>query len=436
VVALLVTCLTAGPAAGPAVAEPLPLPQPLADDAQSTELCGAVGSRPDRCLVSFVPGPVRNDEVVLVALDGAGRPAVVELEQRLTITGEGDYAVRERGPARMVTPLEDLEPPVAKFGAVVWQGFSPGERELAARLLLDPLLEAQRLPLSVTVSFTPAGGGAARPLEPGGRVPAAGTVTVTFTNTTTQPAELPTAADAPAGAVATLLDALLGRAIKDRQRLEAHLGPVAHDTPGSVPTGTRLPAGGSGLPAQVDVRGPARVSDAQSVALNLVASLTADGTAVTPVGPGATAVPGGARLLGTLPGGQQAQLSVEVAGPAVLALGATAVPAFDPRPLTPPGGAASWRAWAAADPDQAARRAALDLLVATAAAGARASSFSPYLGADLPGTGSTVFRVSFATPEALPQVEQPLRARRGPIAVTAVALLLLLGHGALLWRRS
>lgn len=66
--------------------------------------------------------------------------------------GEGDYQVRERGPARSARSLSDLDPPITKFGAVVWQGFSPGSRELAARLVLDPLLEAPRLPLGVTTT--------------------------------------------------------------------------------------------------------------------------------------------------------------------------------------------------------------------------------------------------------------------------------------------
>jgi hypothetical protein len=83
-----------------------------------------------------------------------------------------------------------------------------------------------------------------------------------------------------------------------------------------------------------------------------------------------------------------------------------------------------------------ARQAALDLLVQTAAIGARATSYSPYLGADLPGTGTTVFRFAFAAPEQVEQAVQALTPRPGAIALSAAALLLLAGNGVLLWRRS
>lgn len=420
--------MLAWPAA--ATAAPLPLPPPLTADAQGTELCGAVGSRPDRCLQSFVPGPVRNDEIVRVRLDGAGKPAVVELEQRLLLTGEGDYAIRERGPARQARTLGELDPPVTKFGAVVWQGFSPGERELAALLTLDAGLEEVRLPFAVTTTFTPTGG-TPRPLGAGGTVTGPGTVRVVVTNSTTQPAELPAGTDASAAVLAPLLDALRVRAALDRQALGAPSPP-----PGAPAPGTRLPAAGAGLPATVEVATAGRVRGEQSVPLNLALSLTGEGSALTPTSPGAAVVPGGAQLVGTLPGGQQVALTATVAGPARVVLTGTAVPALDPRSLVAPVPSGTWADWERTRPDAGARRAALDLLVSSAAAGARAASYSPYLGADLPGTGTTVFELSFAEPEALPEVAERLSLRKGPLAVTGVALLLLLVHGGLLWRRS
>ena len=206
----------------PAAADTLQLPTPAA--AQDLDLLGQVGARPDRVLVSVVPGPVRNDEVVLAGLDGAGTLQRVLLEQRLLLTGKGDYQVRERGPARAAEALGDEPAPVTKFGAVVWQGFSPGERELAARLTLDPVLEAARLPLAVAVTFTGADG-VPSALGAGGAVPGPGTVSVQLTNQTAQPATLPTAADVDAAAVAAALDAVLAAA--------------------RAPAGPRLPAAAS-----------------------------------------------------------------------------------------------------------------------------------------------------------------------------------------------
>src|SRR3954454_990459 len=187
-VAMFVTLALLVP--GTAFAADLVLPSPQAARAQEvTALCAAAGGLPDRCRPSKVPGDVRNDETVLVGMDGGGRPATVRLDQKLLLEGTGDYAIRERGPARAAEPLiAGDDPPNTKFGAVVWQGFTPGDRLLGARLALDAGVEGARLAVAGAVSFTPADGGAARPLEPGGRVPGAGTVTLRLQNATTQPA--------------------------------------------------------------------------------------------------------------------------------------------------------------------------------------------------------------------------------------------------------
>src|SRR4051794_28388156 len=82
-----------------ALAEDVALPSPQAARAQQvTALCAAAGGLPDRCRPSVVPGDVRNDEAILVGLDGSGTPAKVLLDQNLTLQGVGDYAIRERGP--------------------------------------------------------------------------------------------------------------------------------------------------------------------------------------------------------------------------------------------------------------------------------------------------------------------------------------------------
>jgi hypothetical protein len=395
-------------AAGPAAA--LELPSPEDQRAQDLTLLQEVGARADRVLVSVVPGPVVNDEVVLVRLDGSGEPQQVQVEQRLVLTGTGDYQVRERGPARASESLGDEPAPVTKFGAVVWQGFSPGSRELAARLTLDPVLEAARLPMRVTASYDGA------PLGPGGAVPGAGSVVLRLTNATEQPATLPTARDAPAAELATALDAALAAA--------------------RGPAGPRLPAAGAQLPAQVGAIGAGRVQTTTGVPLRVTGSIRVQGAAASVTGPATTSLPDGGAVAGTLPPGASAELVVAVDGPATLELALEVVPALDPRVLAPPGGAASWAQWAEAGPDADARRVALDLLVQTAATGARATSYSPYLGADLPGTGTTSFRYGFAPVAATEAQAAPLEPRPGAIALAGVALLLLAGNGVLFWRSS
>lgn len=416
VACVTVAVLTALPAA--ALAESITLPTPEAARVAQSNLILAVGGRPDRLLRSDVPGRVVNDETVLVGLGGDGSVSAVEADQRLQLEGEGDYSVRERGPARSARSLTAEPPPVTQRGAVVWQGFSPGRRDLAARLVLDPLIEAPHLPLAVQVSFTD-GKGRTGPLADGGRIPGRGTVSVTLTNATSQPAQLPTAGDADPAALATALDRALA---------------VARH-----PSAARLPSTDAGLPKALAVTGAALVQGSQAVPLRVSGALRVTGTTGTVTGPATTPTPDGASFAGTL-GGVRGTGSVtftaQVAGPGTLGLELTAVGALNPAELVPPGGFPSWHAWAASRPAAEARKAALDLLVEVAATGARASSYSPYLGADLSGTGSTTFRWAFAPPTRTAAAAKALHPHWGPIGALAAGLLALLAGATVVWRRS
>ncbi len=421
--ALLLSGVLTLSAAAPGLADSaqLDLPTPEAALAQQNDLIIALGGRPDRLLASDVPGPVVNDEVVRVGLAGDGGVTAVTADQRLQLTGEGDYAVRERGPARSATSLGSERPPITRLGAVVWQGFSPGRRDLAARLVLDPQIERPHLPLSVQVSFTGADG-VARALAPGGAIPSAGTTTVTVTNVTSQPQVLPTAVDAPASALAPLLD----RAVAVSRR----------------PSAARLPSTDLGLPPAVPATGVARVQASQAVPLRLTGALTVAGTTATVEGPSTTPAPGGATFAGTLGGSlptdtpASVSFTVRTTGPGELTLDLRAAGALNPAEVAPPDGFATWAAWAGAAPPQAQRKQALDLLVAVAATGARASSYAPYLGADLKGTGSTRFVYGFAAPPEQVAVARALTPRWGPLGLTGLAVLVLLAQGAVLWRQA
>lgn len=407
--------------AAPRSADVIRLPTPEAARVQQAQLIVAVGGRPDRLLRSHVPGRVVNNEVVRVGLGSDGAVRTVQTDQRLELTGEGDYTIRERGPARSATSLGAEPPPVTQRGAVVWQGFSPGRRDLAARLTLDPEIEATHLPLSVRVSFVPRAGGRAALLD-GGRIPGPGTVTLTVANTTGQPQDLPTAADTDPAAVAVLLDQALAVA--------------------RAPSSARLPSTDSGLPATAPATAPGAVSSVQAVPFRLTGSLSLIGTTGSVRGPATTPTATGATFAGTLGGSSApnasatATFTVEAAGAGQLVLDLTAVNALNRTELLPPDGFTTWAAWSRSHPATTARKAALDLLVAVAATGARASSYSPYLGADLAGTGTTSFRWAFQAalhPRAAPTVLHP---KWGAISLVGVALILLLGMCVLIWRRS
>lgn len=404
----------------PAAASADQIELPTSDAAQlaATEILKQLPNfRPDRLLPSDVPGPVVNDEVVTVGVGGDGAVKRVVLDQRLQLKGTGDYAVRERGPAREATSLSADPAPVTRRGAVVWQGFSPGSRDLAARLLLDPQIEAQHLPLSVAVSFTGIDG-TARPLDPGGRVPGAGTVTVTLRNVTEQPAELPTGSEVEPSAVAGLLDRALSVA--------------------RAPSASRLPSTDAGLPKRLTVADAAVVQASQAVPFRLTGTLRLSGTTGEVAGPATTPLADGASfagVLGGVGGVPEVSFAARTSGPGTLLLDLRAVAALDARSLTPPRGLPTWSDWARSSPPRAERKAALDLVVQVAATGARATSYSPYLGADLLGSGSTSFRYGFAPADRAERPRPDLEPKWGAIGLASLALLLLLANAGLLWRR-
>src|SRR3954449_3483439 len=181
------TLLASAPTLAAAVTAPaedadqirLPAPVRDVDPLQGVNL----GLRPDRLRKSVVPGTASDREDVVVAVGPTGAPTAVTDTQRLVINGAGNYIIRELGPARAAVGLNDTVPPVLELGTVVWQGFSPGHRELSARLTLDPGIEVARLPMKVALRLRHFSVHVRR-LGAGSRVPSDGTVTVTLANQT------------------------------------------------------------------------------------------------------------------------------------------------------------------------------------------------------------------------------------------------------------
>src|SRR3954454_2832101 len=270
--------LAAAVAAPHEVADQIRLPAPVrdVDPLQGVNL----GLRPDRLRKSVVPGTASDREAVVVAVGPTGAPTAVTDTQRLVINGAGNYIIRELGPARAAVGLNDTVPPVLELGTVVWQGFSPGHRELSARLTLDPGIEAGRLPLEVTLRLRDASGHV-RALDPGGEAPADGTVTVTLTNQTASLRTVETGA----------ADVVPLAAVLDRLRRAAGR---PHD---AVP-----PVAGAGLPVALPGHTVGRRQ------LNVVAPLRITGTLRVPNatpsvgGPGTTPIADGASIAGTLAG--------------------------------------------------------------------------------------------------------------------------------------
>ena len=97
-----------------------------------------------------LPSPPRidNSQQVLVGVSASGAVANVRVRQRLTLRGVGDFFFQVPAPMRDVRALpESQSEPGLRRNAILWQGFSPGRRVLAAELQLVPGGVASALPL-------------------------------------------------------------------------------------------------------------------------------------------------------------------------------------------------------------------------------------------------------------------------------------------------
>jgi hypothetical protein len=95
---------------------------------------------------------------VRVAVDARGTPFAVTATQRLVVSQPGDYYFTIGAPLTDVAPAYGSQSiPGLRTATIIWAGFNPGKRVLAARATLDPVAVAGSLPLRVTI-----GGGRVR----------------------------------------------------------------------------------------------------------------------------------------------------------------------------------------------------------------------------------------------------------------------------------
>lgn len=144
-------------AAAPAAAAPprlLPLPSALTPITASPPLTAATGIPLE---VRF-PGPIGSRQRVVAGIDSTGKPVSVEVTQRLEITGTGDYSFLIPAPLRDVRPAPGTQSePGQRRNAILWQGFSPGRKVLAATAVLEPRPSGRTLPLAIELETRVAG---------------------------------------------------------------------------------------------------------------------------------------------------------------------------------------------------------------------------------------------------------------------------------------
>jgi hypothetical protein len=137
-------CALASPAAAGRVAA---LPSPVAPVSPAPPLEGGATSSAES-----VRHRVRSATAVHVSVDATGVPFRVVATQRLDVRVLGDYFFTVGAPVVVAARAPGSgAAPGYRPGAVVWAGFDPGRRILAARITLEPARAARSLPLAIRV---------------------------------------------------------------------------------------------------------------------------------------------------------------------------------------------------------------------------------------------------------------------------------------------
>jgi hypothetical protein len=166
-IALCPLAVAAGAAAQRTQQVVLPGPVPYPTDSPPLVGGGVLAN------VYLTPGlHVDSAERVSVGVDGTGKPSAIAVEQALTVHGKGDYQLSVSGPIADVRRGRGSQSePGFRNDQVLWAGFSPGTKRLAARVELRVPPAAPYLPLRLHLTR-----------EDGG-------VTLTITNATATPVQ-------------------------------------------------------------------------------------------------------------------------------------------------------------------------------------------------------------------------------------------------------
>ena len=387
-------------------------------------LNGTGGPLPSRSglggLETKLPGSVTDDERITAGFDLSGRMDRVHVVQRLHLTGLGDFRFKVPGPAIDVTGLPGSEEqPGLRKGAVLWQGFSPGHRTLAAVLDLHPELEAGRLPIAIHLDMTIAG----RPVRPGVRESGPFALTLRIANQSAVPVTI-TPAPADPAEVGSALDAT-------RAALRRHEPP----TPGSDGLPTSLTATGPASSGTEQLEAPFRIEGGVVFPHGTVTGLRASGGLVRSSRPRVVG------FGGELGGGAPLAETIRVTGAAhrlaVPRIEIRALPAPPlPSSVAPPSGG-TWTAYAASHPARSTQM--VSLLLETLWRTARLASFDAYLGNPDPfGPAHSTYAFRLAPPQLGPAVALSAAPRLHPFGIVLVALLALLALAgvAVAWSRA
>jgi hypothetical protein len=329
-----------------------------------------------------LPGHASMSQRISVDVAPDGRPRRVHAAHRIRLTGLGDYVFAVPAPVEDIVPGPGSESqPGLRSEQIVWQGFSPRRKLLAAVATLRPRAAARLLPARLTLS-TRVGG---KELEPGRRRSGRLDLTLELRNTTLARVTTYKAAAEPISA-ARALDAL-----RDAETR-------------GVPTPSRVVAlVGRVLPKTESVTAPFRVAGAIRFPAGSVSITTASGAVVR----GSVA-----RFGGVFGGEQPSALQVSLtgtarqAGPPVVSVVVTPL-TRDPA-VQPP--ASSWVEAVRRRRTRLSGRALLARAIALDLSYTRARQYDTFLRPPDPTTRNRttyVFRVVAARPVAVAPAAEP-----------------------------
>ena len=160
---------------------------------------------------SLFVGGLRTRERVVVGVAGDGMPTSVRVLHRIFVGPKGDYVFSLPAPVKSVTPGPGTKStPGQRKNELLWQGFSPGRRVLAAWVELRAAEAAGSLPARIRMETTVDGS----PLAAGERRTGDLRTTLTIENATGAAARVFSAAAEPLS-VAQALDELRGAVRRD-----------------------------------------------------------------------------------------------------------------------------------------------------------------------------------------------------------------------------
>lgn len=387
-----VCALIAAPAAG-AQFKVVTLPWPPVVLPKEPPLAPATSDLPP-APIRFL-GRISSRERVEVGVDPKGLPSSVRVLQTITLGRLGDYVLGIPAPVRSVTPGPGTQSaPGQRENQIVWEGFSPGHRVLAAWADLRVADSAGSLPVHVRVTSNVDSSGHLRVVLEVRNVTGAGVQSFTA---------------AP--------DALSLAQVLDRIRDAMQRDVFAE--------GLNIGLHGVSKPVMVRVAAP----------LSVEGTLTfAPGTEI------AGAHNGVVRFSSLLDGVRRSELRLDLRGQASGAvrpkLELRVIPAAVPDRLTPPGG----RTWVSAFRRHALgdRRRLLARTIEAELIYARKRQYDMFLVSPDPtgpGTATYVYRTAEA-PRIIPAVQPETGNNHLGLIILALALALGVPTGAVIWARS